>query len=104
MQKIPPTKQETPPTNPLPTGAVPSVPASSMQAKKGRGEKADKNKGGRSADVAAPVDVSRLDMRVGRIQKAWKHPDADGLYVEEGEGQGSAPTFLQQPFCKRPAS
>ncbi|GFR44727.1 hypothetical protein Agub_g6053, partial [Astrephomene gubernaculifera] len=30
-----------------------------------------------------PVDVSRLDVRVGRIVKAWKHPDADSLYVEE---------------------
>jgi len=28
-------------------------------------------------------DVARLDMRVGRITKAWKHPSADSLYVEE---------------------
>lgn len=31
----------------------------------------------------APVDVSRLDFRVGRIISAKKHPDADSLYVEE---------------------
>lgn len=31
----------------------------------------------------APVDVGRLDMRVGHIRKATKHPDADALYVEE---------------------
>ncbi|GLC48701.1 hypothetical protein PLESTB_000127300 [Pleodorina starrii] len=30
-----------------------------------------------------PIDVSRLDVRVGRILKAWRHPDADSLYVEE---------------------
>lgn len=38
----------------------------------------------------AEPDVSRLDMRVGRIVKAEKHPDADALYVEEvdlGEGK-----------------
>ncbi|KAK3925747.1 Aminoacyl tRNA synthase complex-interacting multifunctional protein 1 [Frankliniella fusca] len=38
----------------------------------------------------APVDVSRLDLRVGRIVSAKKHPDADALYVEEvdvGEDQ-----------------
>jgi tRNA-binding EMAP/Myf-like protein len=36
------------------------------------------------------VDVSRLDMRVGHIVNAKKHPDADALYVEEvdlGEGR-----------------
>jgi len=30
-----------------------------------------------------PVDVGRLDMRVGHIRSAKKHPDADALYVEE---------------------
>lgn len=29
------------------------------------------------------MDVSRLDLRVGRIIKAEKHPDADSLYVEQ---------------------
>jgi len=32
---------------------------------------------------SVPVDVSRLDMRVGHIRTAKKHPDADALYVEE---------------------
>lgn len=31
----------------------------------------------------AKVDVSRLDLRVGRIVTARKHPDADTLYVED---------------------
>ena len=29
-----------------------------------------------------PVDTGRLDLRVGHIRKASKHPDADSLYVE----------------------
>jgi hypothetical protein len=29
------------------------------------------------------VDVGRLDLRVGHIRSAKKHPDADALYVEE---------------------
>lgn len=36
------------------------------------------------------ITISRLDIRVGLITKAQKHPDADSLYVEEidvGEGQ-----------------
>lgn len=35
--------------------------------------------------------LSGLDLRVGRILKAWKHPEADSLYVEEvdcGEAEG----------------
>lgn len=30
-----------------------------------------------------PVDVGRLDFRVGKILEASKHPDADSLYVEK---------------------
>lgn len=33
--------------------------------------------------VDLKVDVSRLDLRIGRIVTARKHPDADTLYVEE---------------------
>ncbi|KAI5345028.1 hypothetical protein L3X38_012905 [Prunus dulcis] len=38
----------------------------------------------------AENSISRLDIRVGLITKAQKHPDADSLYVQEidvGEGQ-----------------
>lgn len=31
----------------------------------------------------SPIDVGRLDFRVGKIVNAKKHPDADSLYVEE---------------------
>ena len=42
-------------------------------------------KGGQptAADTDAPVDISRLDMRVGKIVGVEKHPDADSLYVEQ---------------------
>lgn len=38
-----------------------------------------KNKKAAPADPATnrPVDVSRVDLRVGLIKKAWKHPGAD---------------------------
>jgi len=38
-----------------------------------------------------PVDISRIDLRVAHIRKAWRHPDAESLYVEEvdaGEAEG----------------
>ncbi|XP_042010752.1 probable methionine--tRNA ligase [Salvia splendens] len=36
-----------------------------------------------SAPTDAEISISRLDIRVGLITKAQKHPDADSLYVEE---------------------
>lgn len=43
-----------------------------------------------SAD-SKPVDVSRLDLRIGCITSARKHPDADSLYVEEVDVGETAP-------------
>eukprot|EP00850_Spirogloea_muscicola_P023559 SM000367S13681 [mRNA] locus=s367:77470:79350:- [translate_table: standard] len=46
------------------------------------------------ADAPADLDpalVEGLDIRVGKVLKAWKHPEADSLYVEEvdvGEENG----------------
>ncbi|EFJ27840.1 hypothetical protein SELMODRAFT_171855 [Selaginella moellendorffii] len=36
-----------------------------------------------AADVKTPVDIRLADIRVGRIVKVAKHPNADSLYVEE---------------------
>lgn len=43
-----------------------------------------------SAD-SKPIDVSRLDLRIGCIITAKKHPDADSLYVEEVDVGETAP-------------
>ncbi|XP_043916311.1 aminoacyl tRNA synthase complex-interacting multifunctional protein 1 [Protopterus annectens] len=54
-----------------------------------KGEKKEKKTTSGGDDDSKPVDVSRLDLRVGLIVTAKKHPDADSLYVEEvdvGEG------------------
>ncbi|RNA07996.1 aminoacyl tRNA synthase complex-interacting multifunctional 1 [Brachionus plicatilis] len=43
-----------------------------------------------AAPVDEKVDFSKLDLRVGKIVKVEKHPDADSLYVEQidlGEGK-----------------
>lgn len=39
-------------------------------------------KGQKKGEVV-PVDVSRIDMRVGKIVEVERHPDADSLYVEK---------------------
>lgn len=55
-----------------------------QQNKKSAGE------GTSRGTVEAEITITRLDIRVGLIKKAQKHPDADSLYVEEidvGEGE-----------------
>ncbi|NWU94358.1 AIMP1 protein, partial [Upupa epops] len=61
-----------------------------------KGEKKEKKQqpAAGSSD-AKPVDVSRLDLRVGCIITAEKHPDADSLYVEQVDvGEGSPRTVV----------
>jgi len=43
----------------------------------------EKAKKAESGDGPLPVDVSRLDFRIGKIIAVKKHPDADSLYIEE---------------------
>eukprot|EP00873_Tetraselmis_striata_P020356 jgi/Tetstr1/440620/TSEL_028930.t1 len=60
---------------------------------KAEGKKEKSAPAGKAAEV--PVDVSRLDLRVGRILKASKHPEADSLYVEEIDvGEGAPRTVI----------
>jgi tRNA-binding EMAP/Myf-like protein len=41
------------------------------------------------------IDVGRLDLRIGRIIEAKKHPDADALYVETIDlGEGTPRTVI----------
>ena len=69
------------------TEEIPATPAvETKQEKKPKGEKKEKpakEKKEVKKEEEAPVDIGRLDLRVGHIRKASKHPDADSLYVEE---------------------
>lgn len=51
--------------------------------KKERATKSSETKSKAPASVEGDISISRLDIRVGLITKAQKHPDADSLYVEE---------------------
>lgn len=65
-----------------------AVPEEKGKAKAGAAG-ASKAAGGGGKKVAGkgsdegPVDISRLNIRVGVIKKVQRHPDADSLYVEE---------------------
>ncbi|KFO32707.1 Aminoacyl tRNA synthase complex-interacting multifunctional protein 1 [Fukomys damarensis] len=60
-----------------------------------KGEKKEKKQlpAAGSADCK-PVDASQLDLRIGCITNAKKHPDADSLYVEEIDIGEIAPTIV----------
>jgi len=63
-----------------PAAEAPKKEDAPKKEKKPKAEKAPKKA---AADDEAPVDIGRLDLRVGHIRSAKKHPDADALYVEE---------------------
>jgi tRNA-binding EMAP/Myf-like protein len=68
-------------------------PAEGKKAKGGGGGGVS---GGGITTEEPPVDVGRLDFRVGRILSAKKHPDADSLYVEEVDvGEGKPRTVVR---------
>ncbi|KAG2553788.1 hypothetical protein PVAP13_9KG622000 [Panicum virgatum] len=51
--------------------------------------------GSKSKTAEADITVAKLDIRVGLIRKAEKHPDADSLYVEEIDvGEGTPRTVV----------
>ncbi|XP_076584636.1 aminoacyl tRNA synthase complex-interacting multifunctional protein 1a isoform X2 [Chaetodon auriga] len=94
------------PTPPKACGPAPSASPAAVQSPPLKDEskkKKPEKKGGEKAEKkqAAPsqedvkVDVSRLDLRVGRIITAEKHPDADSLYVEQVDvGEASPRTVV----------
>ncbi|XP_020786232.1 aminoacyl tRNA synthase complex-interacting multifunctional protein 1a [Boleophthalmus pectinirostris] len=62
-------------------------------------EKAEKKQPAPSQDEAK-VDVSRLDLRIGRIISAEKHPDADSLYVEQVDVGEACPRTVVSGLVK----
>ncbi|XP_069599819.1 aminoacyl tRNA synthase complex-interacting multifunctional protein 1 isoform X1 [Ranitomeya imitator] len=88
-----------PAAQPAPAKTSPPAPKAGEEKKKKekpekKGEKKEK-KSATADDDTRPVDVSRLDLRVGCIVSAKKHPDADSLYVEEVDvGEASPRTVV----------
>uniref|UniRef100_A0A8C4NLP0 Aminoacyl tRNA synthetase complex interacting multifunctional protein 1a n=1 Tax=Eptatretus burgeri TaxID=7764 RepID=A0A8C4NLP0_EPTBU len=72
----PPTHVAAPPiTSPKDTQKMVKVKSENKAEKKDKEKKI-------AAPDQKPVDISRLDLRVGLILEAHRHPDADTLYVE----------------------
>ncbi|KAM8808383.1 aminoacyl tRNA synthase complex-interacting multifunctional protein 1 [Eudromia elegans] len=81
-------------------GAKDQIKGEDEEKKKDKAEKKAEKKEKKQQPNAGssdpkPVDVSRLDLRVGCIMTAEKHPDADSLYVEQVDvGEASPRTVV----------
>ncbi|XP_055529687.1 aminoacyl tRNA synthase complex-interacting multifunctional protein 1 [Wyeomyia smithii] len=64
--------------------------------KKAKKEKPkDESKPSASGTDEPPIDVGRLDMRVGKIVEVSRHPDADSLYLEKIDcGESASRTVI----------
>eukprot|EP00004_Rigifila_ramosa_P024932 TRINITY_DN732_c0_g1_i6.p1 TRINITY_DN732_c0_g1~~TRINITY_DN732_c0_g1_i6.p1 ORF type:complete len:261 (+),score=67.79 TRINITY_DN732_c0_g1_i6:826-1608(+) len=92
-------KQEAKKVEPTPSSKPAAAPAEKVEKKP-----APEASKATSAAVPQPTaasgpraddDVSNVDIRVGRIVEAIKHPDADSLYVETVDlGEGSTRTIV----------
>lgn len=64
--------------------------------KENKGPKATKPAG----EPAAPIDVSRLKLKIGKIIDAKVHPDADGLFIETVEFGEERPRTILSGLTK----
>ncbi|XP_034147075.1 aminoacyl tRNA synthase complex-interacting multifunctional protein 1a [Esox lucius] len=87
-----------PPSPATTAGAASKAPPNESEGKKKKTEKKEKKPA--APQEEAKVDVSRLDMRVGRIVTAEKHPDADSLYVEQVDVGEAAPRTVVSGLVK----
>ncbi|XP_002741455.1 aminoacyl tRNA synthase complex-interacting multifunctional protein 1-like [Saccoglossus kowalevskii] len=87
---------------PTDTAATNEAAAPQTAAAKGEGKKKEKKKGPKQQEKVpdVPVDVSFLDMRIGRIVNVQKHPDADTLYIEEIDCGEEAPRTVVSGLVK----
>ncbi|KAM3187120.1 hypothetical protein ACTXT7_002926 [Hymenolepis weldensis] len=90
------TKEE--PVPKAPKSAAKSAEPAEKQSKSAPSQKSGGG-GGRKGNAAPagdlPVDVSRIDLRVGKIVEVKHHPDADTLYVEKVDlGEGHLRTII----------
>ncbi|CAH1174228.1 unnamed protein product [Phaedon cochleariae] len=76
------------PPAPALSTATHTTPDSSAKPKKDKKPKPPKEK--EAAAVELPVNIGRLDLRIGKVEAVQRHPDADALYVLKidcGEGK-----------------
>ncbi|KAG8454120.1 hypothetical protein GDO86_000675 [Hymenochirus boettgeri] len=89
------------PPQPASVTSTPPTPKTLKgEKKKDKAEKKGEKKPAVSEDDLKPIDVSRLDLRVGCILSAKKHPDADSLYIEEVDVGEATPRTVVSGLVK----
>lgn len=84
-------KSEKAPAGGAPTEEQKKANAEAAKAKKAAKAKAKAEAAAKQAAAVVPPNPSMIDFRVGFIQKAVKHPDADSLYmstIDMGDAEG----------------
>ncbi|EDW47013.1 aminoacyl tRNA synthase complex-interacting multifunctional protein 1 [Drosophila sechellia] len=89
---VPPAEAE-----PATTAQAPK-PAKEPKEKKVKEKKPATEKPAAAPEV--PVDVGRLDLRVGKIVEVGRHPDADSLYLEKIDCGEAAPRTVVSGLVK----
>lgn len=74
-----------------PTSATTKTEEKPQQQKKEKVKKEKTPSAEKTPSNVEIIDVSRLDMRVGKIVEVSKHPDADALYLEKIDVGEAAP-------------
>ncbi|CAB9502070.1 tRNA synthase complex-interacting multifunctional protein 1 [Seminavis robusta] len=75
-----------------------------QQQAKGEGKKKEKKAPAPAPAAGGGFDISALDIRVGKINKVWPHPEADKLFCEEidvGEDKPRSIASGLRPFYKQ---
>merc|ERR1712125_266907 len=76
------------------SGSPKQQPADDGKKGKKAETKAETGKKGGKPSERPLDDISRLNLRIGRVTKVWPHPEADKLYCEEIDlGEGSNRTI-----------
>ncbi|KDO23191.1 hypothetical protein SPRG_09999 [Saprolegnia parasitica CBS 223.65] len=92
-------------TAPVADKAAPANKAKPDAKTEGKAKKDEKPKKEKKAAAPAPVadaqpDITKLDIRVGKIVKVWKHETADKLYCEEIDVGEDAPRQIASGLVK----
>lgn len=97
--KVEPKQEAAKPASPA---AKQSDEAKPPKEKKPKKEKpaAEPKPGAGGAVEEPPIDVGRLDMRVGKIVEVSRHPDADSLYLEKIDCGEPAPRTVISGLVK----
>lgn len=96
-----PVELTTPAATPATDTTVEEVKPKQQQPKKEKPKKEKAPPAEKQPEAVDVIDVSRLDLRVGKIIEVSRHPDADALYLEKIDcGEAAGPRTVVSGLVK----